>query len=116
MNDTAPLPAALHAPALAEPVAPSGWPRRQVLKAGALALGAAMVGRFAFAGDNVSGLTASEYASLDAWAMAEAVRRGELTAAQLLAAALARCEAVNPRVNAVNMRHEDYAKAQSRKT
>ena len=111
MNDTAPLPAALHAPALAEPVAPSGWPRRQVLKAGALALGVAMAGRFAYAGDRSGVLSADEYAGLDAWAMAEAVRRGELSAAQLLAAALARCEAVNPLVNAVNMRHEDYAKA-----
>lgn len=107
MNDTTSANAAQQAPV------PSGWPRRQVLKAGAVALGVAMAGRFAFAADKDSGpaLTAGEYAGLDAWAMAEAVRRGELTGAQLLAAALARCQAVNPLVNAVNMLHEGYARA-----
>ncbi len=90
---------------------PSGWPRRQVLKAGALALGVTIAERFAFAADNGSALTASEYDALDAWAMAEAVRAGELSGAQLLAAALARYRVVNPLVNAVNMLHEDYARA-----
>lgn len=101
MNDTTPTSTAL----------PAGWPRRQVLKAGALALGVTMAGRFAFAAENGSALTASEYDALDAWAMAEAVRAGELSGAQLLAAALARYRAVNPLVNAVNMLHEDYARA-----
>ncbi|MCX4199217.1 hypothetical protein OMR07_30370, partial [Methylobacterium organophilum] len=105
MNDTTPSNTALPAQL------PSGWPRRQVLKAGALALGVTMAGRFAFAADNGSALTASEYDALDAWAMAEAVRAGELSGAQLLAAALARYRAVNPLVNAVNMLHEDYARA-----
>lgn len=101
MNDTTPSNMALPAQL------PSGWPRRQVLKAGALALGVTMAGRFGFAADNGSALTASEYDALDAWAMAEAVRAGELTGAQLLTAALARYRAVNPLVNAVNMLHED---------
>ena len=101
MNDTTPTSTAL----------PAGLPRRQVLKAGALALGVTMAGRFAFAADNGSALTASEYDALDAWAMAEAVRAGELSGAQLLGAALARYRAVNPLVNAVNMLHEDYARA-----
>lgn len=96
---------------LAESEKLSAWPRRSVLKAGALAVGAAMLGRFALAGDRTTGLTPEEYAGLDAWAMAEAVRAGELTGAELLATALARCEAVNPQVNAVNMLHEDYARA-----
>lgn len=87
------------------------WPRRRVLKASALALGAAVLGRFAHAQTTHGGLTAEEYLRLDAWSMADAVRAGELTGAQLLAAALDRCAAVNRQVNAVNMIHEDYARA-----
>lgn len=89
----------------------SAWPRRGVLKAGALAFGASILGRFALADERTIGLSPDEYAGLDAWAMAEAVRGGALTGAELLAAALARCEAVNPQVNAINMLHEDYARA-----
>ncbi len=54
-------------PVLAEPGTQPTWPRRGVLKAGALAVGAAMLGRFAVAGERTSGLTPEQYAGLDAW-------------------------------------------------
>lgn len=91
------------------PAAQATWPRRSVLKAGAVAVGAGLLGRFADAAS--SGLSAADYQGLDAWAMAEAVRAGSLSGEELLAAALARCALVNPKVAAVNMLHEDYAKA-----
>lgn len=80
--------------------------RRQLLKAGALLAGASLLPRFGFAS---SGLSQAEYLELDATAMAEQVRRGAISPEELLAAALARCDAVNPRVNAVVMRHDDHA-------
>jgi len=46
-------------------------------------------------------LSPTEYDQLDGLAMADLVRRGQLTAAELCAAAIARAEAVNPRVNAI---------------
>ena len=54
-------------------------------------------------------LTQDDYLALDATAMAGAVRNGELCAHALLRAAQARCDAVNPQVNAVNMRHDAHA-------
>ncbi|WP_136476240.1 amidase [Pseudomonas sp. DG56-2] len=90
--------------------AADGWPRRQVLKAGAVALGVGLLGRFADA-RAAGGLTASEYLSLDAWAMVKGLQAGDFSAEDLLAAAFARCDLVNPKINAVNMRHDDYARA-----
>ena len=98
------------ATASSEAVPPTGWPRRQVLKAGAVALGAGLFGRFADAKAN-AGLSASDYLGLDAWAMVKGLQAGRFSAEDLLAAAMARCDAVNPKVNAVNMRHDDYARA-----
>lgn len=57
----------------------------------------------------VNQLSAADYLSLDATAMAEAVRCGELSGQALLHGAQARCDAVNPQINAVNMRHDDHA-------
>ena len=54
-------------------------------------------------------LTPSDYLQLDATAMAAAVKTGELSPYTLLMAAQARCDAVNPQVNAVNMRHDSHA-------
>lgn len=82
--------------------------RRDLLKAGAVLAGASLMPGFAFAA--ARGLSQDEYAALDATAMAEQVRRGAISPAELLAAALARCDAVNPKVNAVVMRHDDYAR------
>ncbi|MFJ4387615.1 amidase [Pseudomonas sp. NPDC089408] len=86
-----------------------GWPRRQVLKAGAVALGVGLLGRFADA--RAAGLSASDYQALDAWAMVKGLQAGQFSSEDLLAAAIARCEQVNPKLNAVNMRHDDYARA-----
>ncbi|SDY19430.1 amidase [Hymenobacter psychrophilus] len=46
-------------------------------------------------------MTFAEYDQLDGLAQADLVRRGQLTAAELCAAAVARAQAVNPRLNAV---------------
>lgn len=54
----------------------------------------------------------SDYANYDAIGLAELVRRSEVTPTQLLEAALARLEAVNPRLNAVTLDHRDFARAQ----
>lgn len=94
-----------------EPAVPQstpGWPRRSVLKAGAVAVGVGLLGRFAEV--RAQGLSASDYQAMDAWAMSQAIRSGELSAEELLAATLARYNEVNPRVNAVNMLHEAYAR------
>jgi amidase len=88
----------------------AGWPRRHVLKAGALAVGAGLLGRFANAASSTA-ISPAEYLAMDATDMARAVQKGELSPEHLLAAAMARCDAVNPKVNAVNMRHDDYAQA-----
>ncbi|MFJ4396855.1 amidase [Pseudomonas sp. NPDC089396] len=87
----------------------SGWARREVLKAGAVTLGAGLFGRFAVAG--ATGLSASDYQAMDAWAMVKGLQAGQFSAEELLAAAIARCEQVNPKLNAVNMRHDEYARA-----
>lgn len=46
-------------------------------------------------------LSPTEYDQLDGLAMADLVRRGQLTAAELCAAAIIRAEAVNPHINAI---------------
>lgn len=72
--------------------------------------GAGLLGRFANAAEGTA-ISSAEYLSMDATDMARAVQKGELSPHTLLAAAMARCDAVNPKVNAVNMRHDDYAQA-----
>ncbi|NBA96079.1 amidase [Pseudomonas sp. R5(2019)] len=96
-------------PPVTTPEPSTGWARRDVLKASALTLGVGLLGRFADA--KAAGISASDYAGMDAWDMAHAVRAGELSGEDLLAAAMARCDALNPKVNAVVMRHDDYARA-----
>jgi amidase len=46
-------------------------------------------------------LSFTEYDQFDGLGMADLVRRGQLTAAELCAAAIARAEAINPRINAI---------------
>ena len=88
---------------LADTLAPAGadaadgWPRRQVLKAGAVALGVGLLGRFADA-RAAGGLSASDYLGLDAWAMAKGLQAGHFSAEDLLGAAFARCDLVNPKI------------------
>ncbi len=55
----------------------------------------------------------TELAGLDATAQAELVRRGELTPRELVDAAIARIEAVNPRLNAIITPLFDKARAQA---
>lgn len=55
-----------------------------------------------------------EYDRLDALALADLVRRGEVSSAELLEAALERAERRNPRVNAVVARYDDEARARAR--
>ena len=54
-----------------------------------------------------------DYAELDALAIAELVRRGEVTAGEVTEAAVAAIEAVNPAVNAVVLLDADGARAQA---
>lgn len=52
----------------------------------------------------------AEYADYDAVGLADLIRRREVSAAEVLEAAIARCEAVDPKVNAVVLRHFDLAR------
>lgn len=54
-----------------------------------------------------------EYRQRDAVALAEGVRRGDFSAAELLQTALQRLEAVNPRLNAVVRRRDERALAEA---
>jgi Asp-tRNA(Asn)/Glu-tRNA(Gln) amidotransferase A subunit family amidase len=54
-------------------------------------------------------ISQADYLALDATAMAEGVRNGTLAQAALLRAAIERCDQINPRINAVNMRHDELA-------
>jgi Asp-tRNA(Asn)/Glu-tRNA(Gln) amidotransferase A subunit family amidase len=56
-----------------------------------------------------------EYVSADATAWADRVRRGEVTAAEVLEAAIARAEAVNPRINAISTRIYEHARESAKR-
>ena len=53
----------------------------------------------------------AEYANYDAVGLAKLIRDGEVSAEEVLEAAIARCEAVNPQINAVVQRMYDEARA-----
>lgn len=57
--------------------------------------------------------TPDSIADLDATAQADLVRRGEITPGELLEAAIARIERLNPRLNAVIHRLDDKARAEA---
>ena len=57
----------------------------------------------------------SEYAALDGVAMAALVRKGEVTASELLECAIARAEAVNTRLNAIVYKAYDEARQAAQK-
>ncbi len=84
--------------------------RRCALKAGAAvsALAAAGCGR----GDNAPGASA-DLAGLDAIATAQAIKGGELSAAEAVGAAIDRAEAVNPQINAIVSPYFDSAREQA---
>lgn len=54
----------------------------------------------------------SDYDKYDGLGLAALVKRGDVTAAELLDEAVARTEAINPKINAVIMKHYDEARAQ----
>ncbi len=55
-------------------------------------------------------LTFVEYRKMDATALAEAIAKGELAAGEILEAAIARAEAVNPAINAIVHQQFDQAR------
>ena len=92
-----------------------GITRRRLLELGGVALAggaATLVARGAEprGGGNVT--TVDEYARFDGLGLADLVRRGEVSAGELLELALERLEAVNPRINAVVVRFEQQARRQ----
>jgi amidase len=59
-------------------------------------------------------ITEHEYLALDGVAQAELVRRGELDASELLEAAIARTEKLNPRLNAIVIHMHEIARQRAR--
>jgi amidase len=59
-------------------------------------------------------ISEADYLRLDAVAQAELVRRGELSASELLEAAIARAEKLNPRLNAIVIPMYDIARVRAR--
>ena len=111
----------------------AGWTRRSVLIKGAAAGAGLLTGcvgtsagtsaarRGAGAAGASSTSAASslgapdELAGYDALGLAELVRRGETSASELLEGAIARCEALNPSLNAVVLPHFERARDQVRR-
>src|SRR5262249_48520365 len=60
-------------------------------------------------------MKAEEYCRQDALGLADLVRRGEVSAAEVCDAAIARIEALNPTLNAVISRRFDQARAEARR-
>jgi amidase len=88
--------------------------RRQMLKHSAvLAIGAGLGLTFSRqAGSNPipTEFPFDEYAKYDALGLAELVARGEVSALELLEAAIHRTEAVNPKINAIVLNHYELAR------
>src|SRR5258708_149525 len=57
-------------------------------------------------------MTIQEYGSYDALGLADLVRTKQVSARELLDEAIARTEKVDPQINAVVVKHYDYARAQ----
>src|SRR5882757_1074348 len=57
-------------------------------------------------------MTIKEYGSIDALGLADLVRTKQLSARELLDEAIARTEKIDPQINAVVVKHYDYARAQ----
>ena len=58
-------------------------------------------------------MTFEEYVEHDALGLAKLIRDGEVTAAEVVEAALARADAVNPQINAIVARRDDIAREQA---
>ncbi|MGH8456405.1 MAG: amidase [Stenotrophobium sp.] len=61
-------------------------------------------------------ISAEEYQNHDGLGLADLVRRKEVTAGELLEAAIARAEAVNPRLNAIIMPMHDIARTRAKES
>jgi Asp-tRNA(Asn)/Glu-tRNA(Gln) amidotransferase A subunit family amidase len=89
--------------------------RRDFLKTSGTAVAGAALGK---AGTASAAGTAvfrhDEYAAQDAIGLADLVRRRQVSAAEVLEAAIARVEAVNPAINAVVLKHYELAREQVR--
>src|ERR1700712_2039408 len=53
-----------------------------------------------------------EYSNYDGLGLAELVRKKEVSANELLDEAVERCETIDPQINAVVVKHYDYARQQ----
>lgn len=86
--------------------------RRSVLKRAATATGGALLGAFSDHPASTAATTFAydEYSKFDALGLAELVRRKEVTAEELLDAAIARLEAVEPQLNAIAGKMYDLAR------
>ncbi len=81
--------------------------RRTFIKASAL-LGAGAASGMAIASS--SAMSYSDYAQADAVALAQLIRSRQVSPLEVLNAAIDRCEAVNPQINAVVQRYYDAAR------
>ncbi len=86
-----------------------GWSRRDVLLQGAAA---ALASQFVTSRTAVAatGIAFGEYVKHDALGLAKLVADGEVTAAELLEAAIARADAVNPKLNAIVIPYYELAR------
>jgi len=83
--------------------------RRRFLQTTASAAAVALLGGVA-RGAQAAPLAFADYARHDATGLAELVRKREVSAAEVLEAAIARAEAVNPALNAVVLKHYELAR------
>jgi len=88
--------------------------RREIVK-GSMVLAAGIAAASAGGVSARQALSFEEYRKFDALALAELVRKGELSATEVLEAAIARAEAVNPRLNCVVGQLYDRARAQAKR-
>ena len=82
--------------------------RRTFLQASGSVMGAAAIGFPS--GARARSLTHDEFTALDAVGLAALIRQGEVSAAEVLEAAITRAEAVNPVINAIVLKHYDRAR------
>ena len=87
--------------------------RRYFIKAGAL-LSAGVASGVSFGGNSNNTMPYSDYAKADAVALAELIRSKQISPVEALNAAIARAEAVNPKINAVVQKYYDTARAVAR--
>ena len=87
--------------------------RREVLQGGAALVSAAAFGSILSKraqAATTAGFPFAEYSKYDALGLAELVRKGEVSPEELLEAAIQRTEQVNPKINAVVLKHYELAR------